>query len=288
MEKRIKRKELLQIVTSLYKLFTASTLQECNLDLKLAIKIASTFDTWVTCEGLSGLKRAKLCSNIAVRYLMGVPLDEAPLSNRYRRLISKALTLCTSTKSKIYWVSVFSLFRLYKLKPVYDTTTITSSFNGRLIGLFKIKYLKSLKTVKQSFSSMKIEQNWSAKWKWHISGSGGPNGPLSYTQYLNDLRSLSNTRIGWYLVMYLLIFPYVNKREALKALRDAYTDSLCMGDKQSFHSRLSFLSDKGGKTRVIAMVDILSQSCLKTVHQRCNNNKTALLIKIKLVFLSRK
>lgn len=36
------------------------------------------------------------------------------------------------------------------------------------------------------------------------------------------------------------------------------------------HSRLVAFGDKGDKTRVIALVDILSQSLLKTVHQRCN------------------
>ena len=39
-----------------------------------------------------------------------------------------------------------------------------------------------------------------------------------------------------------------------------------MSSQNPVHSRLAFLSDKGGKTRVVAIVDILSQSILKPVH----------------------
>lgn len=78
---------------------------------------------------------------------------------------------------------------------------------------------------------------------------------------------------SWLLLSLVSLFvalPFINKRETVKALSDAFIDSGHKGDKQSIHSRLFFLRDKGGKTRVIAIVDILSQSLLKVVHQRCN------------------
>jgi len=201
---------------------------------------------------------------------MGTDLEFIPLSSKNDRLVSKAYDLSQgSTICAIYWISVFNFWRLYKLSPVEDTTTITSGFKGRLSGLLKIKYLSSLLRVIQSFRQ-EIDQNWSVTWKWHISGSSGPNGPLSYTRYLDDLRALHREWLGVYIVLYILFYPYVNKWETLKALKDAYLDSLEKGDKQAIHSRFAFLSDKGGKTRVVAIVDILSQSCLKAVHQRCN------------------
>jgi hypothetical protein len=169
----------------------------------------------------------------------------------------------------VYWVSVFSSFRLFKTVPDVDVSTITSRFKGRLTGLLKFKYLRNLKHVNKSFRSL-VDQNWNATFRWHISGSSGPNGELSYTQYLNDLRSLSNS---WLLIGVVTLFtalPYVNKRETVRALRDAFIDSLTKGEKDSIHSRLAFISDKGGKTRVVALGDILSQSLLHTVHQRCN------------------
>jgi hypothetical protein len=146
--------------------------------------------------------------------------------------------------------------------PVVDVSTITGRFKGRLTGLLKWKYFSSLSYVNKSFSSSSEDQNWSAKWKWHISGSAGPNGALSYTQYLNDLRCLSDS---WLLVGLLILFlalPYSNKRETVKALVNAFTDSSVKGEANSIHSRLVFLSDKGGKTRVVAIGDILSQSLL--------------------------
>lgn len=271
MIKKIKRKELLHIVTKLHELFTTSS-SENREDLKLAIKIVESYFKWVTCEGLHGLKRAKTMSNCFVRHLMGVPI-EIPLSNQYKRLIQKALRDCEKSHlRKVYWVSIFSAFRLFRLDPVVDVSTITGSFEGSLRGLLKWKYLSTLRIVKKSFSDAvkAADQNWSATWKWHISGSGGPNGPVSYTQYLNDLRSLSNSELGLGCIALFLALPYDNKWETAKALRDALVDSIDKGHIDSVHSRLAFLSDKGGKTRVVALGDILSQSLLSTVHQRCN------------------
>lgn len=270
MEKIIKRKELLHIVTKLHELLFTSSTQKSG-DFKLAIKIVVAIDRWVTCEGHSGLSRAKAMQNFAIRHLMGTPIESFPLSNRYRRLISKALRECESTTVKIFWVSIFSVIRLYRLPVIVDVSTITSGFSGRLSGLLKWKYLSTLGIVKKSFTSMNfVEENWSATWKWHISGSSGPNGPLSYTQYLNDLRSLSHSWLLIGLVFLFVTLPYDNKRETVKALRNAFLDSLQKGEQNSIHSKLVFLSDKGGKTRVVAIGDILSQSILNTVHQRCN------------------
>lgn len=268
--KSIKRKALLHIVNKLYILFFTSS-SENREDLKLAIKIVGAIERWHSCEGLHGLKRAKTMSNYFIRHLMGTPLESVPLSNRYKRLIEKALLRCGNTQSKVYWVSIFSSYRLFYTVPVVDISTITSRFEGNLTGLFRLKYLLALKHVNKSFrsKSFSLDQNWTATFKWHVSGASGPNGPVSYTQYLNDLRSLSYTRLMIGIVILFLALPYDNKWETVKALRDAFIDSLEKGDSSSIHSRLLFFSDKGGKTRVVAIGDILSQSLLNTVHHRC-------------------
>lgn len=103
-----------------------------------------------------------------------------------------------------------------------------------------------------------------------MSGASGPNGTLGYTRYLDDLRSLRYSGLGLGLFILFLTLPYDNKRETIKALRNAFSDSVAKGTTNSIHSRLVFIPDKGGKTRVIALGDILSQSLLNTVHQRCN------------------
>jgi hypothetical protein len=270
MKKNLKRKELLHIATRLYTLFAKSIVKN-DIDYQLTIKIVETFFRWHTCEGLHGLKRAKTMSNCFVRHLMGTPLVSVPLSNRYKRLIHKALLNCSCNKSRIYWVSVFSLVRLLHTEPVVDVSTITSRFKGNLLQLLSFDYLRAWKQVNQSFRSVvPAHQNWRVTFKWHISGASGPNGSLGYTRYLDDLRSLSNDwlLVGLFILLYSL--PFDNKRETVKALRDAFFDSIRKGDKNSIHSRLAFLSEKGGKTRVVALVDILSQSLLNTVHQRCN------------------
>jgi hypothetical protein len=268
-KKSIKRKNLLHIVNKLHALFYTSS-SENREDLSLAIKIVGAFERWHTCEGLHGLKRAKAMTNYFVRQLMGTPLESIPLSNRYKRLIEKALLRCVNTRSKVYWVSVFSSARLFYTAPLVDVSTITGRFEGRLRGLLKWKYFSNFSHVNKSFRSRKSDQNWTSTFKWHISGSGGPNGLLAYTQYLNDLRCLSHSWLSVGLLILFIALPYDNKRDTVKALRNALLDSVEKGEEGSIHSRLVFLSDKGGKTRVVAIGDILSQSLLQTVHHRCN------------------
>lgn len=261
----------LHIVTKLHALFSSFHKLEGLLDYDLTMKIVHAMDRWVTCEGAPGLARAKMMSNVFNRRLMGSPVSEFPLSNRYKRLLNKAHARCTNRISSIYWVSVFSTYRLYKTAPVVDVTTITGSFRGRLIGLFK--YFKHLKPTKQSFrASIPDVQNWHAKFKWHISGASGPNGSVAYTRYLDDLSALAYNGVGLYCIILFYALPVENRRESKRAIVDAFENvRIRKRDKKKlYHSRLTFLSDKGGKTRVVALGDILSQSLLKVVHQRCN------------------
>jgi hypothetical protein len=48
---------LLHIVTKLHDLFFTSS-SENREDLKLAIKIVNSYETWKTCEGPQGLKKS--------------------------------------------------------------------------------------------------------------------------------------------------------------------------------------------------------------------------------------
>jgi len=97
----IERKTLLHIVNKFHTLFTESIFEN-KVDKQLAITVVGAIFKWATCEGNHGLKRAKTMSNYYVRRVMGTPISDVPLSNQYRRLTDKALTLSTCTKSKIY------------------------------------------------------------------------------------------------------------------------------------------------------------------------------------------
>jgi hypothetical protein len=202
---------------------------------------------------------------------MGIQ-EPIPFSSKHKRAFNKALMKAkNSDLSRLFWITIFNVHRLFELAPVIDVTTITSRFKGSLLSL--IRYSRALYRVTLSFRSMlKLDQNWSAKWKWHISGASGPNGSVAYTRYLDDLYAIRQEGLYWKICLLLYSLPLSNKRETFEALRDAVFQSwrLEQRDKQLIHSRLAFLSDKSGKTRVVALVDILSQSCLKVVHQRCN------------------
>jgi len=269
---KLRRKNLLLLVHRLNRLFTSFGLQQCKSDIKLSIIIVEKCLRWATCEGHPGLKRFKTFSWLATRAIMGIS-ETSTFSSVHKRHLNKVLVKASvSDLSRLYWISIFNVHRLFKLDPVIDTTTITSGFKGSLWSC--IYFMPSLYQVTLSFrSKLKLDQNWSARWKWHISGASGPNGPVAYTRYLEDLYAVRLEWILWKNVLLLWSLPLCNRRETFEALKDAVFDSHTRyrgSDKQFIHSRLAFLSDKSGKTRVIAIGDILSQSCLKLVHQRCN------------------
>lgn len=69
--------------------------------------------------------------------------------------------------------------------------------------------------------------------------------------------------------------PIINRemfRLVVSDLSDFLISYQSTDESQNFlDSRLSFLSDKAGKTRIIASIDIFSQSILKPVHDHLTN-----------------
>lgn len=262
---------LLHICAKLNTLFTSFGLREQFSDYKLTIKIVRLLNLWRTCEGAQGLKRFKDMSNLLTRRLMGFD-EPSTLNSTNKRLLFKVVKLSGhSSLSAVYWISVFSCYRLIHLPPVLDTSTITGGFKGSYLKL--LINISSFVQANLSFTRF-TRGNWTCRWKWHVSGKSGPNGPVAYSQYLNDLYAIRQEWLILKISLLLYSLPVCNKRETFEALKDALFQALSEGPEkasEAIHSRLAFLSDKGGKTRVIAMIDILSQSCLSLVHQRCNN-----------------
>lgn len=270
---KIKRIELLHTCNKLYRLFASFGIRDDSLE-KVSKIIPETLFRWVSCEGHPGLKRFKVMSNSLIRQILGLKA-EFPFSSKYKRI--RLRILLSSRKSKlhsIYWISVLSLFRLIKLEPVEDTSTITDSFKGSLLGL--IFNMRSLYHASKSFSRRLKSplENWTCHWKWHISAAAGPNGTVAYTRFLHDLYASRKEGVLIKSLFLLYVLPVCNRQEAFDSLKDAifqsFTDENIAKD-DPIHSRLAFLSDSGGKTRIIALVDILSQSVLKLIHQRVNS-----------------
>eukprot|EP01083_Nonionella_stella_P032589 89203_1 len=262
----LSNKNLLIMLNRLIKLFTNLGVR---VDSSLAIKIVLTFKRWSTCEGHHGLKRSKVINLGFIRALMGVEYS-LPVSSKYKRMVKRALIQAgSSTLSAVFWTSVFSFHRLFRGPVVYDTQTLTQSFTGKPIKI--MLFLPSLMKACNHLRTLgKHSQVWCANWKWHISGKSGPNGSMAFTRYLEDLRAIR--RNGLYLKNLFLMYslPLKNREEAHDFISRAYSEahSRLKEKEDCSHSRLAFLSDKAGKTRVVAMVDILSQSNLAIVHNR--------------------
>lgn len=113
--------------------------------------------------------------------------------------------------------------------------------------------------------------------KWHYSARGGPNGP-ALASSLDDLSVLSPARVadlgvlggGTFLRTMAQLFavaPFY--RAAINRFRSGKFSFLGpppKGKDQLLKRKLVCISDKEGKTRVVAILDYFSQSVLRPLH----------------------
>lgn len=99
---------------------------------------------------------------------------------------------------------------------------------------------------------------------WFVSEKGGPNGSPGFLKYRQDaVAVLKDDEVFGHIKRVSDLTGRFWIREELEKIGTGcshYSDpGLC-------HSRLSALQDKAGKTRVVAMVDVYTQTCLKPLH----------------------
>jgi len=157
--------------------------------------------------------------------------------------------------------------RCFNLSPVLDTKTITDEWKGVLPNISEREHQHILR----SLGIKKFRWEWS---EFHFSTKSGPNGPAMLTS-LTDLTylplSLKND-------IFLVGGRYL--KEVMTKLSSATMDGKTFIEiwNKMFPSRdrglfkkLSYFSDKEGKTRVIAILDYWSQTSLKPLHTYINS-----------------
>jgi hypothetical protein len=182
--------------------------------------------------------------------------------------LAKILKYAKGDQKVTYIRAFLSLLREYEITrtPVsYDVSTILHTWKGDLSWFPAKSVVESLNYEK--FVIKKID----GKEFWFDSPSGGPNGSPSWQYWWKDSIAIKNEQ-QYQLKENLLYFSNLYQIEFWKHLEDAAahgikTDEYAKRKEEYVHSRLSFLQDKAGKTRVVAMVDLYTQSCLKPIHQ---------------------
>ena len=163
--------------------------------------------------------------------------------------------------------TLFGAVKLMKAPLDYDTSSITDEFNGDYE--FLVKFTNFIKTWKFPTIGLEPEEYYNSPLRTTI----GPNGRASATTFKDmDARYRSNDGP-------VLINSIVNRigtsKDVLLSITwnhimitvIAKTRTLEEEQDLPVHSRISFLQDKAGKTRVVAIGDHWSQSALYPIHK---------------------
>jgi hypothetical protein len=261
---RKSNKTVLRIVR-LFNIFANIGMSRDKSILSLSLSIGRDCDRWVSCEGKPGLDRFKAISSYIIRRTMGLSPKKPDLkiSRKYShviRLLDKGGNL-----EVLYLVSVLHCYRLVTLPIDFSVATIIKPFSGSVRGLREHRHLllKTCRILKETFSI----KPFSANFKWAVSGASGPNGSPAYRKSREDLVALNSGKLTDKVVKAFQSLKFNNSSEFEYYFADlSRYKTISTETKDLFHSRLAFLQDKGGKTRVVGLVDLLTQSLLKPVH----------------------
>lgn len=164
-----------------------------------------------------------------------------------------------------YLLTLLTAFRGLRFKAVLDTSPITSPFAGRLPNVTGMTHRLLMKWLGVSNSECSFKT-------FHMSTKSGPNGQAILTS-MTDIQSLPPNLIcdikavgGSSLesIMDDIMKPVYGDLNLAQVFNAVFGLS---GHK---YRKLSYFSDKEGKTRVIAILDYWSQTALIPLHNELN------------------
>jgi hypothetical protein len=146
-------------------------------------------------------------------------------------------------------LSVWRVIDAFKLPLDMNTSTIVEGFTGNMLEI--ARFLVWLPT----WSIIKASAKINGEDRFIMSNRAGPNGPATATAY-KDLSALRQTRL----------YPLVRSMVKNSHRFDLTHEDGYPGDY--YHSRIVFLPDNAGKTRVIAIGDYWSNAALQPLHDK--------------------
>jgi len=235
----------------------------------------------------TAVSQLKALYNEALRFAAGAPIEPVtPIwckrsKDNYPLILRPYKSFLTgSVDDKRYALSILRAFESYQLEPIKDWSSITEPSNG------KAYYTKELEKdftefTKTSRFSLEVRNKFNesiSKVKtvlddsnlWHFSTKKGVGGPAILTagkeSLVLDENMISNLNklLSYFKKNSSLIGYFIKINKEYYKTRD---DVLNPSPQAFTHTgRICFLSDKGGKTRVIAIINYWIQDVMKLLH----------------------
>lgn len=218
---------------------------------------------------LRTVKDLKDLYGLALRFAAGVSFKPLPYVRSRKNGLPRALgpfeeLLNGSPDTKRAALSVLQLYKLIDTKGPHDLSSISKPYGGQSEPIWLNSFREVvLEMFPPSELSNRIE---GLQGSLHISGKNGPNGPAMLTVHV-DRKAIANSELERDIKMLALI----TKNDQLNRIMQE-TDSVCEMEfkhsrKSPTHSRLRTKYEAGGKVRIFAILDTLSQSALKPIHE---------------------
>lgn len=212
------------------------------------------------------LKRTRLA---VTRYISGEPLDildGVRLKGGWPVWVNNLKVLLKDPETIRYLLTLLTVLRDTRLKSVLLTDPITDEWKGVLPSITKREHLTILKELGITRKQVK----WS---RYHMSTKKGPSGQAIWTS-ISDLRALPDKLIDN--IKSIAGSPLKSHIDAIQAasldghsLQEMWLTLFPHPEGKDIR-KLSYFSDKEGKSRVIAILDYWSQTALKPLHDTLN------------------
>lgn len=234
---------------------------------------------------LAGLIVSEVKSGILVKVdPVGLP-SILPLNLRLRLEKAKA-DLLSHKLELICILSVLSIFRVMKTRPIADLSSITQSFSGDILTVDAGMIIRSLSSLSESAGldgiTLKVKppkliggetsgpNSHKAVWGAEIDAIAFLYQPTVLKSYLRLLIKTGGfLMMCWFLIILFLTLPYFLFRSLLQALSNSNRVRPELG-------RLSVVYNQAGKARVVAMTNWWIQVALKPLHDSLFNILKAL------------
>jgi len=232
------------------------------------------------------VKYLKACQLAIQKKIAGTPvssLRELEPDYNFPRLSKSGLPSCINLQDRAsicngsfkvirFWLSLFSIYRIIKAPFKPKLNTITDSFGGSQIHLdeFNRWLSNSSKPIINKF--FKFESGGLDSTMVLPIMKSSPQGSKSYSRLLVSFNILVKLGLMSNIKELVNLFSY----DSQKFWKDLISNltyisnllSIDVSDCDPYVGKLSFKEEAAGKLRIFAMVDVLTQSLLKPIHDQ--------------------
>jgi len=219
----------------------------------------------------------KTSRNCIMRCVSGEPLSDCPgvaLSAGWPKWLIHLKDLSTDSEGLKALLTLLTLLRAISLKPVLDTSTITAPWSGN-------EEIQNHE-LKAALKCLGIPSGQVGKWSFpHMSTKKGPQGQAILTslseltllphELIKNITLLGGDKLGNMIKENLEPLDIIQAVNTWSQPDSAFSSvsrwwAYLFPTKSKSLRKISFFSDKEGKTRVIGIMDYWSQSALRPLH----------------------